>query len=110
MPGNAAARLTIRGPGYFSVVAASRTRAEAEWLSALGTTGFILLLLVAYRSPRLVAFAALPIANGALAGIAATTFVFGPIHGITLAFGFTLLGVAPEYPIRLFNHRRAVAS
>ena len=36
----------------------------------------------------------------------ATAFVFGPIHGITLAFGFTLLGVAQEYPLRLLSHRR----
>jgi predicted exporter len=104
------AEITVSGPGYFSVVAATRTRAEAEWLSALGTAGFIALLLVAYRSPRLVLLASLPIASGALAGVAATALVFGPIHGITLAFGFTLLGVAQEYPIRLFSHRRAGAS
>ncbi len=108
--GSTDAQLTISGPGYFSVVAATRTRAEAEWLSVLGTLGFIALLLIAYRSPRLVLLAALPIASGALAGIAATVFVFGPIHGITLAFGFTLLGVAQEYPIRLFSHRRAGTS
>ncbi len=70
----------------------------------------VVLLLLAYRSPVTLALAALPIVSGALAGIAATTFVFGPIHGITLAFGFTLLGVAQEYPIRLFSHRRAGAS
>ena len=29
------------------------------------------------------------------------------MHGITLAFGFTLLGVAQEYPIRVLSHRRA---
>jgi len=110
LPDSAEARLTVSGPGYFSVVAATRTRAEAEWLSALGTAGFIALLLLAYRSARLVLLAALPIASGALAGIAATALVFGPIHGITLAFGFTLLGVAQEYPIRLFSHRRAGAS
>lgn len=110
LTGSAAARLTISGPGYFSVVAATRTRAEAEWLSALGTAGFVALLLLAYRSVRLLLLAALPIASGALAGIAATALAFGPIHGITLAFGFTLLGVAQEYPIRLFSHRRAGAS
>jgi predicted exporter len=110
LPGAAATQLTISGPGYFSVLAATRTRAEAEWLSALGTAGFILLLLLAYRSATLLLLAALPIASGALAGVAATALVFGPIHGITLAFGFTLLGVAQEYPIRLFSHRRAGAS
>ena len=30
--------------------------------------------------------------------------VFGEIHGITLAFGITLLGVAIDYPIHVFSH------
>lgn len=110
LPGASDAELIVSGPGYFSVLAATHTRAEAEWLSALGTAGFVVLLLLAYRSAMLLLLAALPIASGALAGIAATSLVFGPIHGITLAFGFTLLGVAQEYPIRLFSHRRAGAS
>jgi predicted exporter len=49
----------------------------------------------------------LPLASGALAGLAAIVLVFGNVHGITLAFGFTLLGVAQEYPLRVFSHRRA---
>jgi predicted exporter len=28
------------------------------------------------------------------------------VHGITLAFGFTLLGVAQDYPLHLLSHRR----
>ena len=104
------AHLEISGPGYFSVLVNANTRAEAEWLSAIGTLAFAVLLLLAYRHPGVLLSAALPIASGALAGIAATVFVFGPIHGITLAFGFTLLGVAQEYPLRLLSHRRAGVS
>ena len=29
------------------------------------------------------------------------------MHGITLAFGFTLIGVAQDYPLHLLSHRRA---
>jgi len=101
------AGIEISGPGYFSVLVNASTRKEAEWLSGIGTLAFALLLLVAYRHPGALLSAALPIASGALAGIAATALVFGPIHGITLAFGFTLLGVAQEYPLRLLSHRRA---
>lgn len=107
LSGGSGARLEISGPGYFSVLVNASTRAEAEWLSAIGTLAFAVLLLVAYRHPGVLISAALPIASGALAGIAATALVFGPIHGITLAFGFTLLGVAQEYPLRLLSHRRA---
>ena len=33
--------------------------------------------------------------------------MFGAVHGITLAFGFTLIGVAQDYPLHLLSHRRA---
>ena len=107
LPGAPAARLEISGPGYFGVVVSERTRSEAEWLSAAGTLGFAVLLLLAYRSPAALGLVALPIVSGAVAGLAATVLAFPAVHGITLAFGFTLLGVAQEYPIRVFSHRRA---
>lgn len=101
------ARLVISGPGYIAVQVGATTRAQAEWLGALGSAGFIVLLLLAYRSPGVLALVALPLASGALVGVAAIMLAFGSVHGITLAFGFTLLGVAQEYPIRVFSHRRA---
>jgi predicted exporter len=107
LPGAGATHLTISGPGYFSVLISAKTRAEADRIGMVSTVGFILLLLFAYRSVSVLFLAALPIASGALAGIAALAFLFGSAHGITLAFGFTLLGVAQEYPIRLLSHRRA---
>ena len=110
LPDAAAATLNIGGAGYIGVQVAAATRREAEWLSALGSGGFALLLLAAYRNFGVLALTALPLASGALAGIAAIALAFGSMHGITLAFGFTLLGVAQEYPIRLFSHRRAGAS
>jgi len=110
LPGSAAATLTLSGPGYFSVVISRHTRAQATWIGRLSTLGFILLLLLAYRSPSALVLAGLPIVSGALAGLAALIVAFPLVNGITLAFGFTLLGVAQEYPIRLLSHRRAGAT
>ena len=42
-----------------------------------------------------------------MAGLLATALVFGEVHGITLAFGFTLIGVAQDYPIHFLSHQRA---
>ena len=47
---------------------------------------------------------ALPLVSGALAGLAAVSALFASVHGITLAFGFTLIGVAQDYPLHLFSH------
>jgi predicted exporter len=107
LPGGRDAKLAVSGPGYFSVVASTQTRTQADWIGRVSTVGFIALLLLAYRSLGSLLLAALPVASGALAGIAALTLVYPQVHGITLAFGFTLLGVAQEYPIRVLSHRRA---
>ncbi|HEY0180575.1 MAG TPA: MMPL family transporter, partial [Dokdonella sp.] len=107
LPGAGEARLTLSGPGYFTVLIDARTRAEADRIGLVSTLGFVVLLLLAYRSLPALLLAALPVASGALAGVAALALAFGSAHGITLAFGFTLLGVAQEYPIRLLSHRRA---
>ncbi|HNR92717.1 MAG TPA: xanthomonadin transporter, partial [Dokdonella sp.] len=110
LPDRGAASLVISGPGYFTTLVNANTRDEAQWLGHLSTIGFVILLLIAYRSLAVLGLAALPIASGALAGVGAIAAWFGEMHGITLAFGFTLLGVAQEYPIRVLSHRRAGAS
>ena len=107
LPGSAGATLKFSGPGYFSVVIGAQTRHQADWIGRISSVGFIALLLLAYRSVSSLLLGALPIASAALAGIAALTLAFPAVHGITLAFGFTLLGVAQEYPIRVLSHRRA---
>ncbi len=107
LPGRGDAALTLSGPGWFSLVVDARTRAQAHWLGLLSSAGFLLLLLFAYRNLEAVLMGALPVASGALAGVGALALGFGSVHGITLAFGFTLLGVAQEYPLRLLSHRRA---
>jgi len=50
-----------------------------------------------------------PVASGALAGIAAVALGVGVVHGITLGFGITLIGEAVDYSIYLFiqSQRRA---
>src|SRR5690606_25021571 len=97
LPGRDGAALAISGPGWFTVQVNAKTRAEADRLGAISTVGFALLLLVAYRSLASLLMGALPVLSGGLAGIAALAAAFGSAHGITLAFGFTLLGVAQEY-------------
>jgi len=98
------ARLTVSGTGYFSSVIRDRTQYEATWIGAADTLGMILLVWFAYRRPIFPLLGALPLATGALAGLAAVSALFDSVHGVTLAFGFTLIGVAQDYPMHLFSH------
>src|SRR6185437_13359092 len=106
LPGGRQAKLVISGPGWFGVQASRHTRAEADRFGVITTIGFILMLLLAYRSAVPIVVTALPLLSGAVVGFALLALIFGHAHGITVAFGFTLLGVAQEYPLRVFSHRR----
>jgi predicted exporter len=97
-------RMTVSGAGAFSALMKRKTQAEATLLGTLDTVGLIVLLFLAYRSISFVILGALPIASAGVAGLVAVSAAFGSVHGITLAFGFTLIGVAQDYPIHLFSH------
>jgi predicted exporter len=98
--------MTISGAGRFSALMEARTRGEAQRLGAAATIGMLVLLLIAYRSLGPIVLSVLPLASAGLAGAAVVGAVFGSVHGITLAFGITLIGVAQDYPLHLLSHRR----
>ena len=98
--------MTVSGAGKFSVLMEARTRGQAQTFGTAATVGMIILLLVAYRSFGSIVLSSLPLASAAVAGMAAVSAIFGTVHGITLAFGFTLIGVAQDYPLHLLSHRR----
>jgi len=104
--GDSKAQLVLSGPGVFTVRINETTSDEANFIGMFDTLGFVTLLLLAYRRLTTVFAGALPLLTGGLAGMAALALFFGGAHGITLAFGFTLIGVAQDYPIHLFSHLR----
>jgi len=104
------AQLLISGAAAIAVASRDTIRSESQWLSLAAGLAVALLLLLVYRSPRLWLLSTLPLLSAVVAALALTTLIFGAVHGITLAFGITLLGVAIDYPIHLFSHlQRGVA-
>ena len=102
--------MILTGPGAFSVEIGGRTQREAGWIGMIDTIGLVALLWIAYRSWRTPLFGVLPLASAGLAGLGAVVLSFDGVHGITVAFGFTLIGVVQDYPIHLFSHQRAGVS
>jgi predicted exporter len=101
-PAAAALRLNMSGPGVFAVRARSHIQEAAVRLSLASSILIVILLLVVYRSLTAVALGLLPVASGALAGVAAVALGFGTVHGITLGFGITLIGESVDYSIYFF--------
>jgi predicted exporter len=101
-------RLTMlmSGPGVFAVVSRATIIKEVTRLSILSSLVIVALLLGVYRSVAALVLGLVPVASGALAGIAAVALGLGVVHGITLGFGITLIGEAVDYSIYLFIQSR----
>ena len=103
LPEAASAQVRMTGPGVFSVESRASIRDDAWRLSLIATVLVASLLLLLYRSPRVLALGLFPVASGALGGVAAVSLGFGSVHGITLGFGVTLIGEGVDYGIYLFT-------
>ena len=106
VPDGAAAagqKLLLTGSSVFAVNSRENIAGDAWTFSLIATALVAAMLLALYRSPRVLLLGLLPVASGALAGVAAVSLAFGTVHGITLAFGATLIGEGVDYAIYLFT-------
>jgi predicted exporter len=97
-----ALELRLSGPGVFAVASRAGIERAAVRLSIASSALIVLILLAVYRSLAALLLGLLPVATGALVGIAAVALVFGAVHGITLGFGVTLIGESVDYSIYFF--------
>ena len=103
LPEAASAQMRMTGPGVFTVESRASIRDDAWRLSIIATLLVASMLLLLYRSLRVLALGLFPVASGALAGVGAVSLGFGSVHGITLGFGVTLIGEGVDYAIYLFT-------
>jgi len=102
VPGAAVVELRLSGPGVFAVSARSKIKQAATRLSLVSSVLVICILLAVYRSVVALGLGLLPVATGALVGVAAVALGFGAVHGTTLGFGITLIGESVDYSIYFF--------
>ena len=100
----ASLELIRSGPSVFAVQSRAVIRQDAQWLSMLGSSFVIILLLVTYRSFTILFLSLVPLVTGLLMAGITVYLAFGFIHGMTLAFGATLIGVAIDYPLHACAH------
>ncbi|HEY2782887.1 MAG TPA: MMPL family transporter [Steroidobacteraceae bacterium] len=99
-------QLRLSGPAVFAVAARAKIERAAVRLSIASGILVVTLLLLVYRSLPALGLGLLPVATGALVGVAAVALGFGAVHGITLGFGITLIGESVDYSIYFFIQSR----
>lgn len=95
---------TLYGSGVYGVDLQNSVQSESIVFSGLASLALAALVFLRFRRWLLVLAVGVPLLVGGLAGLAALAVFFTDVHGITLAFGFTLLGVAIDYPLHLLSH------
>ena len=95
--------IILTGPAAFAVESGEDIRSDVRLLTWLAVIFVTLFLLLVYRSIPMLLMVAAPLITGVIAATAMILTVHGQIHGITLAFGVTLAGVAVDYPIHLLT-------
>ncbi len=101
--------IELYGVGVYGARVQELVQRESQLLGLLATVAVLIIVALAYRSLRLTLLSVIPLAAGVLGGLLAASLVFGQIHGITIAFGATLIGVVDDYPMHLFSHARHLA-
>jgi predicted exporter len=98
--------LLMTGPGVFAVQARQTIKSQVTRLFIISSLLIVALLFFVYRSVPALLLGLVPVASGALAGIAAVALGFGVVQGVTLGFGITLIGEGVDYSIYLFVQAR----
>lgn len=93
--------------GKYSIAAETMIRGDIQRTTTLSLVGLTVLCLGVFGSLRLVALASLPIGAAMLMATAVSLAWFGQVHGLTYAFGASLIGVCIDYVVHLYVHNVA---
>jgi predicted exporter len=104
-----ALRLESTGVNRFNLAAEQSIVEDIQRVSIISTVGIVVLFLLVFRSLRYVALGLIPLVAGTVCAMAAGLALFGSIHGVTLAFGSSLIGVGIDYAEHYFVHYTASA-
>lgn len=96
--------LAFAGAAPFAVASEAQIQHDIQHIGIWSTVGILLLFALLFRSLRLIVLALVPMAAGCVGGLVACHFAFGSVHGITLAFGTSLLGVGIDYAEHYYAH------
>ncbi|MEM9457066.1 MAG: MMPL family transporter [Myxococcota bacterium] len=88
----------------FSIRAEQTIKSDIQRTTLLSLLGLCLLCLVVLRSFRLVVLTLVPIGCAMLAATAVSLALYGRVHGLTFAFGASLIGVCVDYVVHFYVH------
>ena len=87
-----------------AIASEAQIKGDISRIGTISTVAILALFLAMFGSIRLIAIGIVPMVFGSVCAIIGTYALFGEIHGITIAFGTSLLGVGLDYVEHYYAH------
>ncbi len=100
----ATARMQTAGTAQFAIASEAQIKGDVNRIGVISTIGILAIFLLLFGSVRLILLGFVPMIFGSAVAVLACQAIFGEIHGITIAFGTSLLGVGLDYVEHYYAH------
>jgi predicted exporter len=101
---HAPARMQTSGTAQFAIASEAQIKRDVNRIGIISTIGMLAIFLVLFGSIRMILLGFVPMLFGSAIAVLACEALFGEIHGITIAFGTSLLGVGLDYVEHYYAH------
>ncbi|HEX5050973.1 MAG TPA: MMPL family transporter, partial [Planctomycetota bacterium] len=98
-------RLSMSGVHRHAIAAEASMRADIQRVTIGSIAGLVTLFVLLFLSVRPLIMCLPVLGTGFLAGTTACLLAYGEVHGLTLAFGSSLLGVSIDYSVHFYSHQ-----
>ncbi|MBL0217735.1 MAG: MMPL family transporter [Myxococcales bacterium] len=98
------ARMQTSGTAQYAIASEAQIKGDVNRIGIISTIGMLLIFLALFGSVRLILIGFVPMLFGSAVAILGCQALFGEIHGITIAFGTSLLGVGLDYVEHYYAH------
>lgn len=88
----------------YSVSAKQAIARDITRVSVVSTALIVALSFLLFRSLRMLLLAFVPLTSGMLVGLLGVQLLYGEVHGLTLAFGASLIGVTIDAVVHYYVH------
>jgi len=94
----------ISGAAVIALEISQTIAQQIKVISSIASSVLALFLFSIFRSFKFLLLVSVPLIFALIVGSTVVMLFYGYIHGIALAFGITIIGVAVDYPIHYFSH------
>jgi predicted exporter len=97
-------RLETAGTAQYAIASENQIKGDVNRIGIISTVGILAIFLLLFGSIRMILISFVPMLFGSAIAVLACQALFGEIHGITIAFGTSLLGVGLDYVEHYYAH------